>query len=172
MRFQTVTRCPARSGIRAIARPIIPKPMTPRFTISLPCLTPFSLASQGSLLSPVIGESRGIRCDVFHVIIGFRIKYAAHASCHKDTAEFLLLRAICKCMYGKVARPPVQYGERERPEHLSIGLLIDAQVAHAPRTVPPNRLCHSLSAAPENFPATASGRPSTISRRRGIRRHG
>ncbi len=30
----------------------------------------------------------------------------------------------------------VQYGERERPEHLSIGLLIDAQVAHAPRTVP------------------------------------
>src|SRR6266511_2341984 len=47
------------------------------------------------------------------------------------------LRAICKCMYGKVARPPVQYGERERPEHLSIGLLIDAQVAHAPRTVPP-----------------------------------
>src|SRR6266545_1922116 len=40
-------------------------------------------------------------------------------------------------MYVKVARPPVQYGERERPEHLSIGLLIDAQVAHAPRTVPP-----------------------------------
>src|SRR4030095_1854331 len=39
-------------------------------------------------------------------------------------------------MYGKVARPPVQYGERERPEHRSIGLLIDAQVAHAPRTVP------------------------------------
>src|SRR6266540_1996267 len=34
-------------------------------------------------------------------------------------------------MNGKVARPPVQYGERERPEHLSMGLLIDAQVAHA-----------------------------------------
>ena len=33
-------------------------------------------------------------------------------------------------------RQAVQYGERERPEHLSIGLLIDAQVAHAPRTVP------------------------------------
>src|SRR5262245_29163000 len=39
-------------------------------------------------------------------------------------------------MYGKVARPPVQYGERERPERRSIGLLIGAQVAHAPRTVP------------------------------------
>src|SRR6266511_1741903 len=48
------------------------------------------------------------------------------------------LRAICKCMYGKVARPSVQYGERERPEHLSIGLLIKTQVAHAPRTVPPD----------------------------------
>jgi hypothetical protein len=39
-------------------------------------------------------------------------------------------------MYGKVARPLVQYGERERPERRSIGLLICAQVAHAPRTVP------------------------------------
>jgi hypothetical protein len=39
-------------------------------------------------------------------------------------------------MYGTVARPPVQYGERQRPEHRSCGLLIKAQVADAPRTVP------------------------------------
>src|SRR5262249_9337497 len=45
-------------------------------------------------------------------------------------------RSILKCVYGKVARSSVQYGERERPERKSIGLLIDAQVAHAPRTVP------------------------------------
>src|SRR6266498_4489341 len=35
-------------------------------------------------------------------------------------------------------RRAVQYGERERPEHKSIGLSIYAQVAHAPRTVPPD----------------------------------
>ena len=29
----------------------------------------------------------------------------------------------------------VRYGERERPEHRPRGLLIDVQVAHAPRTV-------------------------------------
>jgi len=28
----------------------------------------------------------------------------------------------------------VRYGERQRPEHRSVGLLIDAQVADAPRT--------------------------------------
>ena len=39
-------------------------------------------------------------------------------------------------MYGKVARSPVRYGERQRPEHRSGDLLIDAQVADAPRTVP------------------------------------
>ena len=30
----------------------------------------------------------------------------------------------------------VRYGERQRPEHRSGGLLINAQVADAPRTVP------------------------------------
>src|SRR5262249_24334266 len=45
-------------------------------------------------------------------------------------------RAIYHCMYGKVARLLVQYGERERPERRSLGLLTYAQVAHAPRTVP------------------------------------
>jgi len=39
-------------------------------------------------------------------------------------------------MYGKVAQSPVQYGERKRPGHRSTGLLIYAQVAYAPRTVP------------------------------------
>jgi len=39
-------------------------------------------------------------------------------------------------MYGKVARPPVQYGERKRHEPRSIGLSIETQVAYAPRTVP------------------------------------
>ena len=33
-------------------------------------------------------------------------------------------------------RRALRYGERERPEHRSKGLLINAQVAHAPRTVP------------------------------------
>src|SRR5262245_28251015 len=33
-------------------------------------------------------------------------------------------------------RQAVRYGERQRPEHRSRGLLIDAQVADAPRTVP------------------------------------
>src|SRR6266508_495936 len=40
-------------------------------------------------------------------------------------------RLVCNCVYGKVARSSVRYGERERPEHRSIGLLTDAQVAHA-----------------------------------------
>src|SRR5262245_25831907 len=40
-------------------------------------------------------------------------------------------RADCKCIYGKVARPPVRYGERQRPEHRLKGFLIDAQVADA-----------------------------------------
>jgi len=35
-----------------------------------------------------------------------------------------------------MARFPVRYGERERPEHQSGGLLIEPRVAHAPRTVP------------------------------------
>jgi hypothetical protein len=43
---------------------------------------------------------------------------------------------VCDCVYGKVARSPVRYGERERPGARSIGLLINAQVADAPRTVP------------------------------------
>src|SRR6266545_3209539 len=34
----------------------------------------------------------------------------------------------------------VRYGERQRPEHRSIGLLIDAQVADAPRTEPAHRV--------------------------------
>src|SRR5262245_36948810 len=44
--------------------------------------------------------------------------------------------AVCKCVYGKVARSLIRYGERQRPEHRSGGFLIDAQVADAPRTVP------------------------------------
>jgi hypothetical protein len=47
------------------------------------------------------------------------------------------IRSDCDCVYGKVARCLVQYGERQRPEHKSIGLLIYAQIADAPRTVPP-----------------------------------
>ncbi len=38
----------------------------------------------------------------------------------------------------------VQYGERKRPEFLSIDLMIDAQVAHAPRTAPPDSL-HTIN---------------------------
>jgi hypothetical protein len=36
---------------------------------------------------------------------------------------------------GKVEGSLLQYGERKRPEHRSKGLLIEAQVAYAPRTV-------------------------------------
>jgi RHS repeat-associated protein len=54
--------------------------------------------------------------------IGFRRDYAA------SRAKF-----ISKSNQARLVR----YGERQRPEHLSIGLLIDAQVADAPRTVPP-----------------------------------
>jgi hypothetical protein len=42
------------------------------------------------------------------------------------------LRVLAKDRNGFV----LMYGERERPERRSIGLLISAQVAHAPRTVP------------------------------------
>src|SRR5262245_12135674 len=45
-------------------------------------------------------------------------------------------RADCDCVYGKVARSLAQYGERERTGARSIGLLIKAQVADAPRTAP------------------------------------
>jgi hypothetical protein len=41
--------------------------------------------------------------------------------------------AVANAFMGRQA---IQYGERERPEHRSIGLLIKAQVADAPRTVP------------------------------------
>src|SRR5262245_19286500 len=44
-------------------------------------------------------------------------------------------RADCDCLYRKAARSLVQYVERERPELRSIGLLIGAQVAHAPGIV-------------------------------------
>jgi Surface antigen variable number repeat len=37
---------------------------------------------------------------------------------------------------AKVEQPSVQYGERERPEYMAISLLMDTQVAHAPRTAP------------------------------------
>src|SRR5262245_9320418 len=43
-------------------------------------------------------------------------------------------------------RQALRYGERQRPEHRSEGLLIDAQVADAPRTVteitPLSRTCN------------------------------
>src|SRR5262245_16749748 len=44
--------------------------------------------------------------------------------------------SVCDCVYGKVARSAVRYGERERPGARSEDLLIEPRVAHAPRTVP------------------------------------
>src|SRR5262245_66502613 len=43
------------------------------------------------------------------------------------------LKRIANAFTGRQA---IRYGERQRPEHRSISLLIDAQVADAPRTVP------------------------------------
>src|SRR5262245_48706538 len=40
--------------------------------------------------------------------------------------------------HKNVGGPSIRYGERERPELWSVGLLTGAQVAHAPRTVPPD----------------------------------
>src|SRR5688572_2753321 len=45
-------------------------------------------------------------------------------------------RDYCDCRCGKVERSSVRYGERQRPEHRPKGLLINVQVADAPRTVP------------------------------------
>ena len=41
--------------------------------------------------------------------------------------------AVCKCVYGGCQRYSMG---AERPELRSIGLLIGAQIAHAPHTVP------------------------------------
>jgi len=47
---------------------------------------------------------------------------------------------MCRLQDAQVAnhQRAVRYGERQRPEHRSVGLLTDAQVADAPRTVPPD----------------------------------
>jgi hypothetical protein len=47
----------------------------------------------------------------------------------KTPAHFL--ERVANAYTGRQA---IQYGERERPETRAISLLIDAQVAHAPRT--------------------------------------
>src|SRR5262249_6613893 len=48
-------------------------------------------------------------------------------------------------------RQAVQYGERERPEPRSIDLLIEAQVAHAPRTVPMSLASAIFNRLPKNL---------------------
>src|SRR6266545_1794236 len=45
-------------------------------------------------------------------------------------------RSVCDCLYGKVARSPVRYGERQRPGARSCDHMIEPRVADAPRTVP------------------------------------
>src|SRR6266540_4307672 len=47
-----------------------------------------------------------------------------------------LLTDLWRFANARTGRQAVRYGERQRPEHRSGGLLIDAQVADAPRTVP------------------------------------
>ena len=67
------------------------------------------------------------------------------ADCGLRIADFLNLNRLSEIAkrrnlwrFANACTGPqtVQYGERERPEPRSIGLLIEVRVAHAPRTVP------------------------------------